>query len=395
MRVERARALVRGTGTAQRVSTIELFFDLVFVFTVTQLTHLVGDHATPAGLLQALLVLGVTWWMYGGYAWLTNSLPPGGAPHRVLLVVGMIGFLTMALATPHAFGVDGLAFGLGYLLVVVLHTAVFALSSDARTVRAIVRIAPTNLAGALVVVAAGFTDGPADWVLWPLAIVVLVGGPLLRGNAGFAVRPGHFVERHGLVVLVALGESVVALGVAAPTGHVTASTVSVCALGLLLAVGLWWVYFDVDESRAEAALEAAEPARRARLALDAFGFAFVPILLGIVLVATGREESLRHPWNPVPWPGPGLLAFGVALYLLGEAAFRLVLGIRPVASRLAASGVAAAAAALGPVLPAAGLIAVLGAVLAVLLVAEARARPSGPGTGSVMRTSAVDEGAAP
>src|SRR4051794_10255988 len=151
MPVDRARALVRQSGPAQRVSSIELFFDLVFVFTVTQLTHLVVDRPGPAGLLQALLVLGVTWWMYGGYAWLTNSLPPGSAPHRVLLVVGMLGFFTMALATPHAFGEDGLAFGLGYLLVVVLHAGVFALSSDARTVRAILRIAPTNLASALVV----------------------------------------------------------------------------------------------------------------------------------------------------------------------------------------------------------------------------------------------------
>ena len=373
MPVDRARALVRQEGPAQRVSSIELFFDLVFVFTVTQLTQLVVGHGA-GGLVQALLVLAVTWWMYGGYAWLTNSLPPGSAPHRVLLVVGMIGFFTMALATPGALSYDGIAFGLGYLLVVVLHTAVFALSSDARTVRAVVRIAPTNLASALVVLAAGFTDGPADWVLWPLAIAVAVAGPLIRGNSGFAVEPGHFVERHGLIVIVALGESVVALGAAAHGGRLGFSTVLVCALGLLLAVGLWWVYFDVDESRAEAALERAAPQRRATLSLHAFGFAFVPILLGIVLVAAGLEEALAHPWAPVPWPGPGLLAGGVALYLTGEATFRRVLGIRPVLTRVAAAGVAALTAALGAVVPAAALVALLAVVVGALLVLEARAR---------------------
>ena len=376
--VQRVRGLVSGGGRAERVSTIELFFDLVFVFTITELTHLVVDHPSPAGLLQALLVLTVTWWMYGAYAWLTNSLPPRGVPHRILLVVGMIGFFTMALATPHAFGADGLAFGLGYLLVVVLHSGVFALSSDTSTVRAILRIAPTNVGSALCVVAAGFVDGPADWVLWPLAVVVAAAVPLLRGPGGFTVESGHFVERHGLIVIVVLGESVVALGAAAESGHLGPGTVVVCALGLLLAVGLWWVYFDVDESGAEAALEAAPADRRARLSLLSFGVSFVPLLLGVVLVAAGLEESLASPWRPAHWPAPALLAGGTALYLVGEACFRLVLGIRPVAGRLAAAGVAAATTGLGVLLPAAALIAVLAGVLVVLLVAESRARAGSP-----------------
>jgi low temperature requirement protein LtrA len=312
--------------------------------------------------------------MYAGYAWLTNNLAPGGAQYRILLVVGMVGFFTMALATPHAFGADGLAFGLGYLLVVVLHSTVFALASDRRTVRAILRVAPTNLLSALLVVAAGFVEGVADAVLWPLAVVVAVAGPLVTGISGFLVEPAHFVERHGLIVIVVLGESVVALGASVQSGHLGPGTVVICALGLLLAVALWWVYFDADESRAEAALEEAPEDRRAPLALASFGFAFVPLLLGVVLVAAGLEESVPSPWRAAHWPAPALLAGGVALYLAGEAAFRLVLGIRPVASRFVAAGVAAAVTALGPVLPAAALIALLAAVLAVLLVGEARAR---------------------
>jgi low temperature requirement protein LtrA len=367
------RLIGRGEQTG-RVTSIELFFDLVFVFTITQLTHLVGDHVGLAAFLQTLLVLCVTGWMYGGYAWLTNRLPPGGALHRVLLVVGMCGFLTMALAIPHAFGRDGLAFGLAYLVVVLLHTGVFALASDATTVRAVAGIAPTNIASALVVVAAGFVDGALDWVLWPLAIAVAAVPAVRRRARGFAIQPAHFVERHGLIVIVVLGESVVAVGAAAPSGHLGLGTVVVCALGLLLAVGLWWVYFDVDESRAEAALEQADPQRRATLSLHAFGFAFVPILLGIVLVAAGLEEALAHPWAPVPWPGPGLLAGGVALYLAGEATFRRVLGIRPVLTRVVAAGVAALTAALGAVVPAAALVALLAVVVGALLVLEARAR---------------------
>src|SRR3954466_7273591 len=169
MGVRGLRRLVGAGVQADRVTSIELFFDLVFVFTITQLTHLVGDHVSLAALLQTLLVLCVTGWMYGGCAWLTNRLPPGGALHRVLLVVGMCGFLTMALAIPHAFGRDGLAFGLAYFVVVLLHTGVFPPASRAPTVRAVAGIAPTNIASALVVVAAGFVDGALDWVLWPLA----------------------------------------------------------------------------------------------------------------------------------------------------------------------------------------------------------------------------------
>jgi low temperature requirement protein LtrA len=376
------RRLVGAGGQAERVTSIELFFDLVFVFTITQLTHLVGDHVGPAALLQTLLVLCVTGWMYGGYAWLTNQLPPGGVLHRLLLVVGMAGFLTMALAIPHAFGRDGVAFGVAYLVVVILHTGVFALASDVGTVRAVVRMAPTNLASALIVVAAGFVDGSLDWVLWPLAIAVAAVPAALRRGRGFTIQPAHFVERHGLIVIVALGETVVALG-AATQGHpLTLSVVVVVALGLLLCVALWWVYFDVDEQRAEHALAATAPERRGMVALASFGGAFVPLLLGIVLFAAGLHLAIVEPWRPAGPETAWLLAGGVGLYLAGEAIFRVSLGLRPVAWRFAAAGVTAGTATLGRVLPAAGLVALLAVVVAGLLVGEARGRarpvPSAP-----------------
>ena len=318
-------------------------------------------------------MLCVTGWMYGGYAWLTNQLPPGSALHRLLLVLGMTGFLTMALAIPHAFGRDGLAFGVAYLVVVALHTGVFALASDTGTVRAVARMAPTNLGSALVVVAAGFVDGVLDWVLWPLAIAVAAVPAALRQGRGFTIQPAHFVERHGLIVIVALGETVVALG-AAQEHPLEPSTVVGVALGLLLCVALWWVYFDVDEGRAEHALAATAPDRRGMVALQAFGGAFVPLLLGIVLFAAGLRLATADPWQAAGPEAAWLLAGGVGLYLAGEATFRLALGMRPVAGRFAASGVCAACALLAPLMPAAGLVAVLGCVLVVLLAAEARAR---------------------
>lgn len=392
MGVAKFRRLVGQGEQTGRVTSIELFFDLVFVFTITQLTHLVGDHVGLAALLQTLLVLCVTGWMYGGYAWLTNGLPPGSALHRVLLVVGMCGFLTMALAIPHAFGENGLAFGLAYFVVVALHTGVFALASDATTVRAVARIAPTNLASALVVVAAGFVDGPLDWVLWPLAIAVAAVPAVLRGARGFAIQPAHFVERHGLIVIVALGETVVALGATVQGRPLTPEVVLACALGLLFCVTLWWVYFDVDEARAEHALAATPPERRGMVALQSFGGAFVPLLLGIVLVAAGLHLAIMDPWRVAGTNAAGLLAGGVALYLAGEAIFRVSLGIRPVAARFAGAVVCAACGLLGDLVPVAVLVALLGAIVIVILVVEARARGRG---GSVMRTSTVGEGAAP
>jgi low temperature requirement protein LtrA len=374
MGVRGLRRLVGAGEQTGRVTTIELFFDLVFVFTITQLTHLVGDHAGPGALAQTLLVLCVTGWMYGGYAWLTNQLPPGGVLHRLLLVAGMTGFLTMALAIPHAFGRDGLAFGLAYLVVVLLHTGVFALASDAGTVRAVARMAPTNVGSALVVVGAGFVDGWLDWVLWPLAIVVAAVPAALRQGRGFSIQPAHFVERHGLIVIVTLGETVVALGAAAQDRALSPSVVAVVALGLLLCVALWWVYFDVDESRAEHALAATPPERRGMVALQAFGGAFVPLLLGIVLFAAGLRLATADAWEPAGAQAGWLLAGGVGLYVAGEAVFRVALGIGPVAGRFAAAGACAACALLAPVVPGAVLVAVLGVVLVVLLVAEARVR---------------------
>jgi low temperature requirement protein LtrA len=201
-------------GPEGRVSTLELFFDLVFVFTITQVTHLVAHSHGATDLARAFLLLAVTRWMYGGYAWLTNNIGTRDTLVRVLLVCAMAAFLVMALAIPGVAGRDGVAFGIAYLVIVLLHLAMFVHAPNA-SARAIFRVVPYNLAGAGLVIAAGYATGALNLALWVASLATLLATGLVRAERGFSLHPGHFAERHGLVVIIALGESVIALGTGA------------------------------------------------------------------------------------------------------------------------------------------------------------------------------------
>lgn len=310
-------------NSIQRVSTLELFFDLVFVFTLTQLTHLLAEKLNPAGIAQVLLIFGVSWWMYGGYAWLTNHLPVDRPVRRLLLLVAMSAFLVQALAIPHAFGDNGLAFGLAYLAVVLVHAGLFW-----QATRAITRTALFNVISALLVVAAGFVHGgPLDYGLWGIALAVQWITPYLGGISNFRIQPGHFVERHGLLMIVAFGESVVAIGIGAAGLPVDLGLVAAAVLGLALVSCLWWAYFVGDSERAEEALADAAPERRPRLAIHGFFYAHIPMLLGVVCIAVGVTSAIEHAFEPLG-PRPSVaLAGGVALYLAGDIAFRRILRI--------------------------------------------------------------------
>lgn len=370
------RDRIGARSPASRVTTTELFFDLVFVFVITQLTDKVAHDPTPAGLGQALLVLVATFWMYGGYAWLTNAVPPHTPIARGLLLLAMVGFLVMALATPHAFGDDGTTYALAFLFVVVIHAGLYVTSSETGNVRAILRIAPVNVLGGLLLLAAGELSGSGHAggsvvLLW-LAAIALFGATPFVGITGFTVQPGHFVERHGLVVIIALGESVVAIGATAAGLPLTGHLVLACALTLVLAVVLWWAYFDSDDGLAEEAMDAAAPAERPLLALLAFGFAFVPILFGIVLVAAGLETALGHLGQVSPGHSAWLLGGGVASFFVGDVAFRAVLGIRPVGTRALAVAGSLALVPLGLVVAGAVQVAALAGLVAALLGYEAQ-----------------------
>lgn len=349
---------------ATRVSTVELFFDLVFVFTITQLTAVLVRVPTLPGILSVVLMLGVIWWMYGGYAWLTNAVTPDRADRRLLLMVGMVGFLLIALSIPRAFGGNGLTFGIGYLVVTSVHAGLFTRSGVPATVQAVFRIARFNLAAALLVLAGGFMGGISQYILWGLAFGLQAATPFLSRIQGFQIRPAHFVERHGLVVIIALGESVVAVGIGLTGKAITLPLAAVAVLGLALTAALFWLYFGGDDVHAERALASASFERRPWLALYSYGYAHVPLLLGVVVLAAGVRMTIGHAFEPLPPLWSLALAGGVLLYLVGDVYFRRTLGIGPNAARALA-----ALAALGTVPFGVGLGAVAQLTLLVFLLA--------------------------
>jgi low temperature requirement protein LtrA len=350
-----------------RVSTLELFFDLVFVFAITQLTSILAEEMTVTGAVRVLLVFGVLWWMYGGYVWLSNARTPARTPERLLMLVGMAGFLIMGLAIPHAFGRDGVAFGLGYLVVVSVHTWLYQ-----RVNRNIARVAPFNVAAALLVIGAGLAGGPAAYGLWAAALAVQVLSPLvIRVRGRFAIQPSHFTERHGALVIIVFGESVVDIGIGASGHAVTFSLALSAVLGLALTAALWWTYFGAgDDERAERAMTLADPATRPALALAAYFYAYIPMLLGVVALAAGLKQAIVHTEATLP-AGPCVaLACGVALFLGGNAAFRYALRIGTQRSRVAAAAAALAASAVGVTWSVAAEIALLTVIVAAGLVAD-------------------------
>jgi len=358
-----------------RVSTLELFFDLVFVFAIIQLTGILADDLTPAGALRVLLIFGVLWWMYAGYVWLTNARPPERTPERLLLLVGMAGFLIVGLAIPHAFGRDGVALGVGYLIVVVVHAWLYQ-----RVNRNILRVAPFNLAAALLIIGAGLAGGTLAYLLWAAALAAQELSPFILPVRGrFAIRPGHFTERHGALVIIVFGESVadIGIGIAAGGHAVTVLLATSAVLGLALAAALWWCYFGVgDDERAEQAMRRADPAARPGLALAAYFYSYIPLLLGIVTLAAGLKKAIVHAGATLPYPACLALAGGVALYLAGDVAFRRSLRIGTGRYRAVAAAVALAASAVGVTVSVAAEIALLTVIVAAALALEVRAADS-------------------
>ncbi len=355
---------------AGRVTTLELFFDLVFVFTITQLTAVLYHDVSWRSLLQVVLMLGVIFWMYGGYAWMTNAVTADTTARRLLLLGGMAGYFVLALAIPDAFGGSGLAFGLAYLAIVVVHTTFFMRATSASVVSAIVRLAPWNLTSALVVVAGGAIGGTAQYLLWAFACAFAWLTPVIRGITGFSIEPSHFVERHGLVIIVAIGESVIAIGIGASHLAVDGPLVVAAVLGLALSACLWWLYFGGDDERAERALAAMEPIRRAHGALFGFGYWHLPMLLGIVTIAAAERIGLAHPFSALEWSSAALLAGGTALFLAGDVLFRRELGIGRSDLRLGAAVLAVATTPLGASVSPAAQIAALVVLLAAAIAAE-------------------------
>jgi low temperature requirement protein LtrA len=282
--------------------------------------------------------------MYAGYAWLTNHIGVGTARRQILLLGGMAGFLVIALSLPRAFSGSGTAFGIGYLVVIAVHAGLFLRTS----VTAFIAVARFNVTAATLVLAGGIAGGTAEYVLWASAVVLLWGVTRITSDAGFTIAPGHFVERHGLVVLVAIGESIVAVGAGTPERAVNVELAAMSVLGLALSALLWWSYFGGDDDeRAERALRETEPARRPRMVLDAYGIWHLPILFGVVLIAAGEKLAVLRPFHELAAKPAIELAAGAAAFLVGEALFRRRLAIARPATRLTAAVLAPATIPLG------------------------------------------------
>jgi low temperature requirement protein LtrA len=313
-------------GGEQRVTPIELFFDLVFVFALTQVTGFLVHHLTWLGILQAAALLTALWGAWAVYSWLTNAVPAEEAnPARLAIFCSMAAMFVASLAVPDAFGEYGVLFGLAYFVVFLLQVVLFALAtgSEPEQRRAILRLAPGFWGGPALLIVAGFVDGYAQGALWVAALAITYGVAAVRGVSGFRVHPGHFAERHGLIVIIALGESIVAIGVGAQGMAIGAGVVLAAVLGIALAAALWWAYFDLSRLSAERRLSAARGEERARLARDAYSYLHLPMVAGIVFAALGVEETLVHVGEPLGTIPAVALCGGVALYLLGHNAFRL------------------------------------------------------------------------
>jgi low temperature requirement protein LtrA len=308
----------------ERVTPLELFFDLVFVLAITQCTALMSHHPSWSGLAQGLLVLGMLWWAWVGYAWLTSVIDPEEGAVRLVMFGAMAALLIVSLCVPEAFGHLALVFALTYGAVRVAHIGLFMLASpeDDALRHSVLGLAASTTVAIVLLAAASLFDGLAQGALWALALFLDMAGPYFFGSEGWKLVPGHFAERHGLIVIIALGESIVAIGVGA-AGALTFGIGTSAVLGVALAAALWWVYFDIVAIVSGRRLVDAEPGRvQNEMARDSYSYLHLLIVAGIVLVALGLKKTIGHFDDHLDAVPAFALLGGVATYLLGLVAFR-------------------------------------------------------------------------
>jgi low temperature requirement protein LtrA len=308
----------------EQVTPLELFFDLVFVLAITQCTALMSHHPTWSGLAQGLLVLGILWWTWTGYSWLTSVIDPEEGAVRLVIFGAMAALLIVSLSVPEAFGDLALTFAIAYGCVRVAHIGLFVLASpeDDALRHSVLGLAyGTAIAVALLVVAS-FFDGLAQGAIWLLALLLDMGGPYLFGSEGWKLIPGHFAERHGLIVLIALGESIVAIGVGA-SGELTLGIGTAAVIGVALAAAMWWIYFDIVAIVSARRLVEAEPGKvQNEMARDSYSYIHLAMVAGIVLTALGLKTTIAHFEDHLHAVPAFALYGGVALYLIGLVLFR-------------------------------------------------------------------------
>jgi low temperature requirement protein LtrA len=364
-RTPRVTAVLR---SEESVKPLELFFDLVFVLALTQCTALMADDPTWEGLARGLLILGVLWWAWVGYSWLTSVVDPEEGFVRFAIFAAMAGLLVVALCVPEAFDDRALLFACAYALVRGAHIALFVIAShgDPGFRRSVTGLGIGTAIGSGLLVAASFADGALQGGLWALALLLDMGEPYMFGSEDWKLIPGHFAERHGLIVIIALGESIVAIGVGAEGLEVDAGVVVAAVLGVGAAAALWWLYFDIVALVAERRLSKAAAGREQNeVARDSYSYLHFPMVAGIVLFALGLKKTLEHVGDPLETVPAVAMLGGTALYLLAHVAFRWRNVQRFSVQRVAC---AAALCALIPVATEVAALVTLGALVAALAV---------------------------
>jgi low temperature requirement protein LtrA len=357
----------------ERVTPLELFFDLVFVLAITQSTALMADEPTWEGVAKGVLVLWVLWWSWCGYAWLTSVVDPEEGAVRIVIFAAMAGLLVAALCVPEAFDDSGLLFASAYAVVRAAHIALFWLASrdDPDLRRSVIGLAGGTAVGVGLLVAASFTDGALQGGLWTLAVLLDMAEPAFFGVAGWRLVPGHFAERHGLIVIIALGESIVAIGVGVEAA-VDAGIVAAAVLGTVVAATLWWLYFDVVALVAARHLADAAPGREQNsIARDSYSYMHFPMVAGIVLLALGMKKTLGDVGEPLKLVPAAALLGGTAMYLLAHVGFRLR-NVRTLnKQRLATAALLAALIPLALQIPSLATLGLLAVIMSALIAYEA------------------------
>jgi low temperature requirement protein LtrA len=354
----------------RKTSYLELFFDLVFVFAFTQVTALVLEDTSPAGFARAALVLAMVWWAWSAYTWMTNAIDVESVVTRLLIFAAMTAAFFMALSVPDAFQDEAAWFAVAYFVVRVLNSALFSwgVRHDAVQLRATFRLGPWFVLAACVALVGGFVDADVRAWVWLASLVVDVTGTLTVARAGWRVSPSHFAERFALIVIIALGESIVAIGVGTAgleRDWTFAASVAVALAGVVV---LWWTYFDLTALGVERELARATPEQRGRMARDVFTFFHFPVVLGIILYAVAAKKTLEHPLDPLSDAGRWALGLGISSFLLGLALIRVRATTRIAWER---AGAAVGAVVVALLLERVDAIVTLGVVVGVLAVAVA------------------------
>jgi low temperature requirement protein LtrA len=356
-----------------RVTPLELFFDLVFVFAFTQVTTLLDGDPSWGGMLRACLLLSVLWWAWSAYAWLTNTLDPEEGGVRMAMFAAIAAMTIASLAAPVAFGRDATTFAIAYLVVRGLHLVLYAIAGrgDRELSRAVLRLVPTVFLSSMLLLVASPLNGTAKLVCWGAAAAVDYLGPLIGHMRGWRISPVHFVERFGQIILIALGESVVAIGVGASGLDLDPALITAVLLGVTVVACLWWSYFDWVVYVGQTRLAEATGTRRAALARDVYSYLHLPMVGGIVVFAFGLETALHDTANALAIvPAVGLIG-GIALYLLAHVAVRLRIGGGLGRGRPIASVVLLALLPLAIHVPAAAALGMVAAVCVALIAYEA------------------------